>query len=956
MRAALLAGAAVAAGAAMTHGPAPARAGETPLYQPAPAWIAPAPAPDPAKGREAGSVVILDMQQRIEGGRLWSYVDSATRIASPEMLAQMANLTIPWVPDRGDLIVHELSLIRGAQRIDLIAQGQKFTVLRREQSLEQRELTGILTATLAIEGLQVGDILRVRVSSTSKDDALAGRVQTLAPIIAPPVRAGFARLLLSWPSSSAPHYKILAEGVTGTTSTKDGYTQLAIAVPAPKQPEMPTDAPPRFRHSAMVEASTFADWADVSKVMAPLYATDGAIAPGSPLAAEVAAIVRAETTPLGRAQRALELVQDKIRYLAVDMSGGNYVPQKPARTWEVRYGDCKAKTLLLLALLRAMDIEAEPVLAHSSLGDFVPERLASAQAFDHILVRASIGGESLWLDGTAMGSRLADIRDTPPFRFVLPVRSGGAGLMPIATHADARPAIDVLVEADESASVDVPSAFDATAVVRGTPAAALTLVASEMPEKEKREAVGGFFQGYLGEAQFSSATIVPDPASGTVTLKARGAVTTPWHLDERRMKRGLSRTLDSLSFAPDRARPAWKAIPVAGEAPAGLRFRLRLRLPDGGKGYTLEGAPDLKARLAGFEVARSVRIEGGVVTVEERMDSTGQEIEAARIAAERDSVATAKANAPRIVAAEGARRRWELGGADPAGATQIKASEAILAQAIANDPDEASGYTSRASFRSGIGDRKGALADLSRAIAIAPSVDLYLSRAGVAYDLGDLASAAADSESARQLDPSSSDAIETAARIRAERGDLAGGLALLDERIALGGDTGPAFRRVKAGLIGEFGDAAEAVKLYDGLIAEKPGSPTLLNGRCWVKGTRALAVDTALKDCTEAIELMQNSAPALDSRAMVWYRMGRFDDALRDLDAVLAASPGMAASRYMRAVVLTRLHRDADAARDLVVARRLSPTIDRTYARYGIKADGAPPPRVAGAAAGGSKR
>jgi len=959
-RAARLAAAASAAGmiaAGMTGAAAPAVAGETPLYQPAPAWIAAAPVPagDPGKGADAGSVVILDLQQRIEGGRLWSYVDSATRIASPEMLSQMANLAIPWVPDKGDLIVHELSLLRGGQRIDLLAQGQKFTVLRREQSLEQRELTGILTATLAIEGLQVGDVLRVRVSTTSKDEALAGRVQSAAPIIAAPVRAGFARMRLSWPTAAAPHYKILAEGVTATSATRDGYSELQLTLPAPKQPEMPADSPPRFRHPAMIEASTFADWADVSKVMAPLYATEGTIPAGSPLAAEVAAIVKAEPTPLGRAQRALALVQDKIRYLAVDMSGGNYVPQKPARTWEVRYGDCKAKTLLLLALLRAMDVEAEPVLANSSLGDLVPERLPSAQAFDHILVRAVVGGETLWLDGTGMGSRLADIHDTPAFRFVLPVRTAGAGLMPIATHADARPLMDVLVEADESASVDVPSAFDATAVVRGVPAAALTIAASEMGEKEKREAVGQFFQGFVGEAQFASATLQPDPASGTVTLKVRGAVTTPWTLDERRLKRSVSRTLASLNFAPDRARPAWKAIPVAGEAPSGMRYRLRLRLPDGGKGYTLEGEPDLKAHLAGYDVTRSVRLDGGTVTVDERIDSTGEEIAAARIASERDSVATAKANAPRIVAAEGARRSWELGGADPSGATQVKAAEAIFARAIANDPEEASGYVSRASFRDGIGDRKGALGDLTRAIAIEPSVNLYLERAGIAYDLGDLASAAADAEAARQLDPSSSDAIGTAARIKAERGDHAGAVALLDERIALGGDTRPAFRLTKASLIGEFGDAAEAVKLYDGLIAEKPGSPQLLNGRCWVKGTRSVAVDTALKDCTEAIELMQNSAPALDSRAMVWYRLGRYEDALRDLDAVLAASPGMAASRYMRAVVLARLHRDSDAAKDLLLARRLSPSIDRTYARYGIKADGTAP-RTGGTTAAASKR
>jgi tetratricopeptide (TPR) repeat protein/transglutaminase-like putative cysteine protease len=918
---------------------APAEAGDVPLYQAAPAWVVAAPLPDgaAAAAADAPAMILYDVQQRMEDGRLWSYADSATRISSPEMLAQFSTLTLPWMPDKGDLIVHEVSILRDGKRIDLLGQGQKFTVLRREQSLEQRELTGILTATLALEGLQVGDVVRIRLTTTARDEALGGRVQTLAPLPAEPLRIGLARMLYSWPAASAPRWKVHAEGVKAAPVRKGDYTELSLTLPAPKQPEMPDDAPLRYRHPPLIEISTFADWADVSKVMAPLYATDGAIAPGSPLAAEVAAIVKAEASPLGRAQRALELVQDKVRYLMVGMDGGNYVPQKPARTWEVRYGDCKAKTLLLLAMLQAMDIEAEPVLAHTALGDFVAERLPSAAAFNHVLVRATIGGESLWLDGTGAGARLADIHDTPAFRHVLPIRAAGAGLMAVATHVNARPVVDLAIDSDESASPDLPTVFDATATVRGQPAAMLTLANAQLGEKEKRETIAQFFQSMLGEAQFSTATMTPDPAAGIVTLTAHGVATTRWTTEDRKRKRSLARAFEGLNFAPDRARPAWKAIPVAVPDPDGMRFRLRLRLPDGGRGYTMEGEPDLKARLAGYDLTRTLRVAGDVLTLDERIDSTGGEIPAGQNAAERDRIATAKARAPRLVAPDSAPRRWDLTDADRARSSQIKGVEAVFEKAIAADPEEASGYVSRANFRKGLGDRRGALADLGRAIAIEPTVDLHLERAAIAWELGDFAAAAADAEAARALDPSSTDATERVAWLKAERGDLAGALALIDERIALGGDTSQAYRAAKATLVGEFGDPAEAVKLFDALISDKPGSPSLLNGRCWAKGTRSVMLDTALKDCTESIELSSSTVAALDSRAMVWYRMGRYEEALRDLDAALAQAPGEAQSRFLRAIVLERLHRDADAARELQVARRISPAVDKTYARYGIK-------------------
>jgi tetratricopeptide (TPR) repeat protein len=915
-----------------------AHAGELPLYQPAPAWVVSAPLADVTKfNGDSPSIVIFDTQQRIEDGRLWSYVDGATRIASPEMLAQFATLTIPWAPDKGDLIVHELTILRGAQTIDLLAQGQKFTVLRREQTLEQRELTGILTATLAIEGLQVGDTLHLRATTTSKDTALAGRVQGSGQLIAAPARVGFARMRFSWPTASPVRWKVLADGVTIKPESKNGFTQISVQLPVIKQPEIPADAPVRFRHPPLIEISTFTGWPDVSKVMAPLYETGDLIAPDSALAGEVAAIMKMDATPLGRAERALELVQDKVRYLAVGMDGGNYVPQKPARTWEVRYGDCKAKTLLLLSILHAMGIEAEPVLANAIIGDFVPDRLPSAAAFNHILVRATIAGETLWLDGTATGSRLVDIHDTPPFRNVLPVRKDGADLMKIAMHANARPTMDMSVDADETASVDLPSVFDATAVIRGSSAAMIMIAKSQLGEKELREGIGQFFQGFVGPAQFSSATATANAVTGDVTLTAHGVTTTSWFTDERMRKRNVSRLFDNINFAPDRGRPSWTAIPVMTEDPTSVRYRLRVHLPDSGRGYTLEGEPDLKVHLAGYDVSRTMHLADGLVTLEENIRAVGGEVPAAEVASERDKVATAKARAPRVVAPPRATRNWDIAAADPVGATQVRAAEATFAKAIANDPEAIEGYVSRASFRNGISDRRGALADVSRAISIAPTVDLYLQRGGIYFDLADKTSALADAESARKLDPSSSNAISWLATLRAEQGDLTGAIAMLDERIALGGETRARYRETKASVLGEYGDPVEAIKLYDALISERPGSPSLLNGRCWVKGIRSTMLDTALKDCTAAIELSSNTIASLDSRALVWYRMGRYDDAIRDLDAVLAESPELAQSRFMRGVVLTRLHRDADAVKDLQIARARAPTLDKTYLRYGIK-------------------
>lgn len=910
-------------------------AGETPLYQPVPAWVAPLPpgAADAARADDSTPMLmLLDSQRRFEKGRVWSYVDSATRIASPEVLGQAGTLTIPWSPDQGDLVVHRVEILRGSERIDILRRGERFEVLRREEALEQREFTGLLTATLPVQGLQVGDVLRVAFSVTATDPALKGRVQMAAPLMAAPFRAGFARTRLSWPAADKMIWRLHGEGAAVEPRLADGWRELTLTMPLPKQPEMPGDAPARFRRPPMLEATSFADWADMSRVMAPLYATDGLIAPGSPLDREAAAIMASTPDPLARTQRALELTQDKVRYLLMGMAGGNYTPQSPARTWELRYGDCKAKTLLLVALLRRMGVEAEAVVASVQGADLVAGRLPMPATFDHVLVRATVNGETLWLDGTKSASRLADIRDTPPFRHVLPLRPGGAELMPLPMRANARPDMEVSLDLDESASVDLPSLFRAELSLRGPGAALIGAAAAQADTGQKREMVERAIREQLGEAQLFDTAVRYDASAGIATLSASGLTTTPWKREEKRFRRPLDRAMGYLNFQPDRARPVWRNVPVATEEPGGVAFRTRIKLPDGGRGYVLEGERELTGALAGMAVRRRATLADGMVTVEERVDSTGAEIAPGDVAAERARVTLAKAKPLRLIAPADAGRRWTAG-SDPA---RIRAIEAAFAKAIAADPDEVTAYQSRASFRAGVLDWRGAAEDLASAIAIEPSVDLHLRRSGILSQSARDGEALAEAEAAQKLDPASTPALLRVAELLSERGDAARALALVQERVDLGGEERFHFLRGKADIQARTGDKAGAIATLDAAITEKPGDPSLLNARCWAKATLNVALDTALKDCTKAIELSDHPAAALDSRAMVYFRLNRSEEALADLDAALEEAPQLPEALFMRGVVRKQAGRAKEGEADLATARLLSPRIERDYRRFGI--------------------
>ena len=923
--------------AAMCSCASVARAGDKPLYAPIPAWVKPAPAIDAAKLTDADPILLmLDQQQRIGEGQVEIYGDMAMRMASPQVLAQSGTLPVEWDPGKGDLTIHAVEIIRGAERIDVLASGKRFQVLQREQQLERAMLNGRLTATLSVEGLRVGDVVRMTFSMTRKDPALHGHFQAVAALLAEPVKLQYGRVRLLWPDSAKTQWRTyLKTGDLAPVQGPPGYRELTLTLPVAKPADMPKDAPARYSPLPILEATDYAGWSDLSKDMASLYRTEGTIKPGGPVAAEVARIAAATTDPRVRAAMALQLVQDKVRYLFRGMDDGDYVPQAPEHSWSVRYGDCKAKSMLLLAMLRALGVDAEAVLVSTDLGDRLPDRLPMPGAFNHVIVRAVIGGESLWLDGTGGGARLADIGDVPPFRHGLPLREAGAELIALPAKPNARPITDAEIEVDNSASRFLPAIYKARVTVRGGSAELMNTIAVQGGKDALNDTIDGVLGPFLNSPETVDRSFTYDASTATGVVTASGITYPSWTLQHGRYETTLDSTVSGISFEPDRARPAWRGIPVSSGDYADVRSRTRTRLPDGGKGYAVEGGRTLPATLAGRVLNRDVKVEGEWVTVVDRTVSGISEVAPAEIPAARAALAQAKGRLLKVAAPAGDPPMY----LEVDSAKKRKALDPILAvyaKQIAEKPEDAESYTDRAWFFERIRDYKSALRDYDKAIALDPSSGNYLSRSRVHSSLGDDKSALADARAALEADPGESGTVSRVAHLLADTGKRDEAITMIAEYIDQGGDDEHSYRSVQASLLADGGRVDEGLATLDKAIASRPGDPALLNSRCWLKGTHNVQLPSALKDCTKSIELSDNPSAALDSRAMVYFRMNRMEEARADLDAALEASPAQSASLFLRGVIRKRAG-EARGEEDLAEARGFAPRIDEDYAKYGIK-------------------
>ncbi|QIQ86997.1 MAG: DUF3857 domain-containing protein [Erythrobacter sp.] len=923
---------AASTGLALAAASAPALAGDEILYEPAPDWVEAIDLAsierDPANGQ-----VVQDKQVRIESGRLWEYFDNVYRINSLQEMTQVGTITAQWLPDKGDLIVHEIAILREGETIDVLAAGEEMEVLRREQLLERQILDGSLTATMSVPGLQVGDELRVRYSVTNSDQALGDEVQTQTMLWRDPNKlADFGRVLVSWEDGLPVEYRAGPDFDLATPELRDGFRRLEVTMPLPEAEEYPFDAPWSYRRPPILQLGTFDGWGEVSSVMAPYYRTEGALDGLGDLAAKIDAIRSREDGELARAVAALELVQEDIRYLMNGLDGGNYIPQTVAETWEKKYGDCKAKTLILLAILDELGIEAEPVLASIQRGALVESSLPLPGAFDHVLVRATIGGKHYYLDGTGIGANLEIVGNVPPFLYTLPIRPEGAALERIVQEVPRVPDVSIEFALDARLGGDLPMPGTITMKLLGAGAAQMNASADKLTDDAKR-ALGGRFASFAGgEVNVVDMRIEQgdDDSEATVVVEALFPSLVSYDGSVGEIEPQLP--TGSFRFRPDRSRRKWRDLPVIVPPPRSSIGTYRFTLPETRGDFEIRGERTLDITVANQRFEREVTLSDGELVISEKQTSLGGEVAPEDIRGERRKALGLARAKLKVVVPEDMPRRWRFAeGADRGGLAGI---EAMLAKMIEQQPDETGPLLRRANFRFVTYDFHGALADMNAAIEIEATAQLFQDRAFVHAELRDFERMATDLEEAWLLDPTPERAIALA-RTLTDLGRTDEARDILGE---VDGDEG--VQRSLAYALADVealeGDGRAGLDRFAELLLDAPNDGSVLNAKCWYMGIWQVEIADAVATCTRAVENSENTAVALDSRAMIFLRNGRLEEALADAEAALDLDPDQTETLLLRGLILREMGRD-EAEADIAAALARSPRIREDYRRWGFE-------------------
>jgi tetratricopeptide (TPR) repeat protein len=107
-------------------------------------------------------------------------------------------------------------------------------------------------------------------------------------------------------------------------------------------------------------------------------------------------------------EKLLDVIRKSVRYAGVEVGDGSFVPRTPSFVLQNKYGDCKDKATLLVAMLRAAGIEAHVALLAAGFGFDTVASLPAVDSFNHAIVSVD-GSPAMWIDPTDEFARAAEL-------------------------------------------------------------------------------------------------------------------------------------------------------------------------------------------------------------------------------------------------------------------------------------------------------------------------------------------------------------------------------------------------------------------------------------------------------------------------------------------------------------------------------------------------------------------
>lgn len=543
---------------------------------PEPAWVVPVTVPDtrPADVQDAAiAYLLVDKQVQVTENDETVFRHLALQALRQDGLTDAAQHEITFNPEYQQLIIHRLVIHRQGQVLDK-RDGGYIRLLQREPEMEQQLYVGTVSAVIVLDDVRVGDVIEYSYTVRGRNPVFGARyfsAHTLSWGV--PVGRVVRRVLM--PADRPLHVRTY----NGAPQPRQRLQQqqreylwdlhdVAAYVDEGQYPAW-------YLPQAWAQLSEYSSWEAVQSWAADLYDWRGELAPG--LQAKLRqwrGLAREEAV-----RRALAFVQQEIRYFGIELGQNSHRPGDPNVVYARRFGDCKDKAVLLIALLRELGVEAQPALVSSAHRRAIADWLPSPGAFDHVIVMANVDGRRYWLDATRNFQQGGlDVVSAPEFGVALVVDDA---IAPLQTMAQ-RPAGAIALEVEERYTVtgyQQPVSFEVESVYRGGEAEyQRQRLARTTREELARQYLNYYARRYPGIEATAPLRIETDNEASVVRVLERYRIPEFWEPDGDKLYFDLcGDTIQSYTSLPNTVR---RRAPLALRYPMRVRHASVLKFPD----------------------------------------------------------------------------------------------------------------------------------------------------------------------------------------------------------------------------------------------------------------------------------------------------------------------------------------------------------------------------------------
>lgn len=345
--------------------------------------------------KESDGYVFFLHDIQINISKQTEYKHFAYKIFNLKGVENASKLYVNYNPSYQKINLHSLVVNRNGKLIDK-TKSSIISNLQREASLEDNIYNGYRTLSIIIDDIKPGDIVEYSYSIVGYNPILKNKFY-YSFYLNGNEDINYIRYRIIKPKNRTLNINYLNQivnpDIVDEGSNEIFTWELKDVAGYKSEPDLPSF----YDVYNLVELSEYNNWNEVIKWAKLVFSLNSN---QNNLLDNKIEEFKKINNPEAQIVKAIQFVQDEIRYFGVEIGENSHKPKMPDEVMKTGFGDCKDKSLLLVYILNKLNINAEPVLVSTYKGIFFHKYIPSPQQFNHAIVKVELNGFNKFIDPT----------------------------------------------------------------------------------------------------------------------------------------------------------------------------------------------------------------------------------------------------------------------------------------------------------------------------------------------------------------------------------------------------------------------------------------------------------------------------------------------------------------------------------------------------------------------------